>query len=106
MRRRELAMLRSVGMSEHEFQKMMNFECGFYGMKALLLGIPTALIISLLIFNGMIYGGLDDINFIMPWASIGISVFGVLFIVFITMLYTISKIKKENIIDALRDDLT
>lgn len=106
MRRRELAMLRSVGMSDHEFQKMMNFECGFYGMKALLLGIPIALIISLLIFNGMIYGGLDDINFIMPWASIGISVFGVLFIVFITMLYTISKIKKENIIDALRDDLT
>lgn len=42
----------------------------------------------------------------MPWASIGISVFGVLFIVFITMLYTISKIKKENIIDVLRDDLT
>ncbi|PBG69456.1 hypothetical protein BGV03_18530 [Clostridioides difficile] len=29
LRRRELAMLRSVGMSEHDFQKMMNFECAF-----------------------------------------------------------------------------
>ncbi len=35
-----------------------------------------------------------------------ISVLGVLFIVFITMLYAINKIKKENIIDALRDDMT
>ena len=42
LRRRELAMLRSVGMSEHDFQKMMNFECIFYGMRALLYGLPIA----------------------------------------------------------------
>lgn len=47
----------------------------------------------------------DDIDFVIPWFSIGISIFSVLFIVFITMLYTINKIKKENIIDALRDDM-
>ena len=35
----------------------------------------------------------------------GISVLGVLVIVSITMLYAVSKIKKENIIDALRDDM-
>ncbi|WP_175412885.1 hypothetical protein [Clostridium sp. AWRP] len=32
--------------------------------------------------------------------------FSVLFIVFITMMYATCKIKKENIIDALRDDMT
>ena len=47
----------------------------------------------------------DEVGFSIPWGSIGISVFGVLFIVFITMLYTINKIKKENIIDALRDEM-
>jgi putative ABC transport system permease protein len=102
LRRRELAMLRSVGMSEHDFQKMMNFECAFYGMRALLFGLPIAIISSWLIHKGMVT---DDIVYVLPWASIGISVFGVLFIVFITMLYTINKIKKENIIDALRDDM-
>lgn len=102
LRRRELAMLRSVGMSEHDFQKMMNFECAFYGMRALLFGLPIAVISSWLIHNRMVT---DDIDFMLPCASIGISVFGVLFIVFITMLYTINKIKKENIIDALRDDM-
>ncbi|MBX4271933.1 ABC transporter permease [Clostridium estertheticum] len=105
LRRRELAMLRSVGMSDRDFQKMMNFECAFYGMKALLFGLPISAISSWLIYKGMVNGGADNINFVFPWGSIGISVFSVLFVVFITMLYSVSKIKKENIIDALRDDM-
>ncbi|MFD3157960.1 ABC transporter permease [Haloimpatiens sp. FM7330] len=106
LRRRELAMLRSVGMSERDFQKMMNFECAFYGMKALLFGLPTAILSSWLIYKGMVRGGANDIHFVLPWGSIGISVFSVFLVVFITMLYAISKIKKENIIDALRDDMS
>jgi putative ABC transport system permease protein len=106
LRRRELAMLRSVGMSERDFQRMMNFECAFYGMKALLFGLPIAAISSWLIYKWMVGGGADNIDFVFPWASIGISVFSVLFVVFITMLYATHKIKRENIIDALRDDMT
>ena len=105
LRRRELAMLRSVGMSDRDFKKMMNFECAFYGIRALLFGLPIAGIISWLIYKGLIMGG-ADIDFAFPWGSIGISVFSVFFVVFITMLYAISKIKRENIIDALRDDMT
>jgi len=106
LRRRELAMLRSVGMSDRDFQKMMNFECAFYGMRALLFGLPIAAISSWLIYKGMLLGGTDNIDFVFPWGSMAISVFSVLFVVFVTMLYAISKIKKENIIDALRDDMT
>jgi putative ABC transport system permease protein len=106
LRRHELAMLRSVGMSERNFQKMMNFECAFYGLRALLIGLPAGIICSWLIYKGMFVAGADNIDYVFPWESVGISVFGVLFIVFVTMLYAISKIKKENIIDALRDDMT
>jgi putative ABC transport system permease protein len=42
----------------------------------------------------------------LPWGSIGTGVLGVFLVVFITMLYAAGKIKKENIIDALRDDMT
>lgn len=105
LRRRELAMLRSVGMSERDFQRMMNFECAFYGMRALLFGLPIAAISSWLIYKGMVVGG-AYIDFAFPWGGMGLSVFGVFFLVFITMLYAISKIKRENIIDALRDDMT
>ncbi|WP_368665240.1 FtsX-like permease family protein [Paenibacillus sp. 32352] len=105
LRRRELAMLRSVGMSDRDFHKMMNFECAFYGMRTLLFGLPIAGIISWLIYKGLISGG-ADIDFTFPWGSIGISVLSVFLVVFTTMLYAISKLKRENIIDALRDDMT
>ncbi|WP_027626307.1 ABC transporter permease [Clostridium lundense] len=107
LRKRELAMLRSVGMSERDFQKMMNFECVFYGMRTLLFGIPISAICSWLIYKGFVsVERMDNFHFVFPWGSMAISVFSVLFIVFITMLYATRKIKKENIIDALRDDMT
>ena len=105
LRRREFAMLRSVGMSDRDFNKMMNFECAFFGMKTLLFGVPIAVLFSWLIYKGMVAGG-AEIGFIFPWASLIISVLGVFFLVFITMLYATRSIKKENIIDALRDDMT
>lgn len=106
LRRRELAMLRSVGMSDKNFNKMMCFECIFYGMRALLFGLPLAVLSSWLIYKGMFIGGADNLDFILPWFSIGVSVFSVFSVIFITMLYAVSKIRKENIIDALRDDMT
>lgn len=106
LRRRELAMLRSVGMSNKNFNKMMCFECIFYGMRALLFGLPLAVLSSWLIYKGMFIGGADNLDFILPWFSIGVSVFSVFSVIFITMLYAVSKIRKENIIDALRDDMT
>lgn len=105
LRRRELAMLRSVGMSEKDFNKMMCFECAFYGMQALLVGLPLSLLLSWLIYKGMFIGGAEGIVFTIPWASIGISVCSVLLVIFVTMMYAVSKMKKENIIDALRDDM-
>ncbi|MBU9724833.1 ABC transporter permease [Diplocloster modestus] len=106
LRRQELAMLRSVGMSDRDFNKMMRFECVFYGMRALLIGLPLAVVSSLLIHRGMFIAGADSIAFALPWASIGISVCSVLLVIFVTMMYAVGKIKKENIIDALRDDMT
>lgn len=104
LRRRELAMLRSVGMTDRDFNKMMIFECILYGSRSLLLGVPAAGIISWLIYQGMTKGG-AEIAFHFPWSSLLISILGVFLIVMITMFYAVDKIKKENIIEALRDDL-
>lgn len=105
LRRRELAMLRSVGMAERDFQKMMNFECFFYGLRALLFGIPLSLLSSWGIYRLFFIGGADGLTFQLPWTSVGISVGAVFLVVFITMLYAVRQLKKENIIDAMRDDL-
>ncbi len=103
LRRRELAMLRSVGMSDRDFNKMMRFECAFYGIKALVIGIPLSLVVSVL---GMKVMATDDVKIILPWPSVGISILCVFLVIFVTMMYAVSKIRKENIIDALRDEMT
>ena len=72
-------------------------------MRALLVGLPLEIIFSWLIYKGMVAGGADNIDFALPWGSIGISV---LLVIFVSMMYAVSKVKKENIIDALRDDMT
>jgi len=105
LRRRELAMLRSVGMSDRSFNSMMRFECVFYGIRTLLYGIPIATLLSWAIHKTITsLEEMEDVAFTFPWAAMGISVLGVFCIVLITMMYAVSKIKKENIIDALRDD--
>ncbi len=107
LRRQELAMLRSVGMSDRDFNKMMRFECVLYGSQTMLFGLPLSLLLSYLIYLGMNWGTIEGNNiFIFPWNSMIISVVGVFLIVFITMLYTTGKIRRENIIDALRDEMT
>lgn len=104
LRRRELAMLRSVGMPDRDFNKMMRFECALYGLRTLLFGLPISGLLSWLIYKGMVLGG-AEIAYTFPWSSMAISILGVFLVIFITMLYAVSKIRKENIIDALRDDM-
>lgn len=107
LRRRELAMLRSVGMSDPDFNKMMRFECALYGVRTMLWGLPLSGILSWLIYKVVMFAEkLDDFAFSFPWSSMMVSVLGVFLVVFITMLYATDKIRKENIIDALRDDMT
>lgn len=105
IRRRELAMLRSVGMSPQGFNRMMHFECLFYGLRTLLFGVPLASILSWLLYKAMIIAQrMEDFPYRFPLKSMAISVLGVFAIVFLTMLYATGKIRKENIIDALKND--
>lgn len=106
LRRREFAMLRSVGMSDRGFRRMMRFECAFYGMRTLAVGVPAAIFLSWLIHRAiMTVEELDNVAFTFPFGALGLSVLEVFGIVFVTMAYASRKIRKENIIDALRDEM-
>lgn len=102
LRKREFAMLKSIGMTDKGFKKMLNLECFFYGTKALMFGLPIGVIICYFINRG--FGNMVEFVFNLPWRSIIISIVSVYLVVFITMIYSTSKIRKENIIDVLRDE--
>ena len=103
LRRREFAMLRSVGMTDKDFNRMMNYECIFYGLKALLFGLPVAGIVTYFIYNAVMNG--VDVAFSLPWSSIAISIFSVFFVVFVTIAYSARKVKQSNVVDALRNEV-
>lgn len=103
LRRKEFAMLRSMGLTPSGFNKILYFESFFFGAKSLLYGIPFSFLVILWIHVVM----MDVTNFsdiMIPWRSIGISILGVFIIVFITMMYATKKMKHENILDAIREE--
>ncbi len=102
LRRREFAMLKSIGMSAKGFNRMMNYECLLYGTRALLYGLPVSIGVTYLIWQSVAQG--FETNFRLPWTAILIAVLSVFAVVFATMVYAMSKIKKDNPIDALKNE--
>ena len=102
LRRREFAMLRSVGMTEKGFHRMLRYESILYGMKSLILGIPVSFLITRLIFQSVSAG--YDTEFYLPWGAVAIAVLSVFLVVFSTMMYAIRKVRKDNVVEVLKSE--
>lgn len=103
LRRKEFAMLKSVGATQKGFYKMVCLESLFYGLNALIASIP----ISMLVCFGL-NKVLDqrDVPFEIDFVLYGCVILAVFLIVGFSMLYSISKIKKDSIIETLKQDIT
>ena len=102
LRQREFAMLKSIGMTKKEFNKMINLETLFYSLKALIFGIVLGLIASFAIYKA--FAQSLDYGFKIPMQAMLISILFVFVIVFIIMKFAIGKINKQNIIDTIRKE--
>ena len=102
LRRREFAMLKSIGLGEKGFMRMMNYECVIYGMKGLLLGLPASVLATYGIWR--VADMAVESGFYIPWYSVAIAVGSVFAVVFATMLYAAGKIRQDNPIDALKNE--
>ena len=102
LRQREFAMLKSIGMTKKEFNRMINLETLFYSLKALIFGIVLGLIASFAIYKA--FAQSLDYGFKIPMQAMLISILFVFVIVFIIMKFAIGKINKQNIIDTIRKE--
>ena len=102
LRSKEFAMLKSVGMSSKEFNKMIRLESIMYGTKSLLIGIPLGILGSYGMYKAFAQG--IDLGYTLPLPAIIISIVFVFIIVGITMKYSLNKINKQNIIETIRKD--
>jgi putative ABC transport system permease protein len=100
LRRRDFGMLRSVGMQTKELNRMMIYECLRYGIRALVMGIPLGILGSFGI--NTLTGSVGNSNYEPPLIPMCIAIACVFVVVFLSMLYALSKLKKDNPIEAIR----
>lgn len=102
LRSKEFAMLKSVGMTTKEFNRMIKLESILYGLKSLIIGIPIGTLLSYAIYKAT---SIDtDFGYTLPWQAIIISFVFVFIIVGLTMKYSLNKINKQNIVETIRND--
>lgn len=102
LRKRDFAMLKSIGMTKREFNNMITLESFFYSFKSLFYGAILGLIGSYLVYK--VFAGRLDFGYILPIKSIIIAILFIVLVVLIIMKYSISKIRKQNIIETIRKE--
>lgn len=102
LRKREFAMLKSTGMTPKGFRVMMCYECLLYGVKSLLFGLPVSLLVTYRIYRSVSAGWAT--GFYVPWYSLFIAIGSVFLVVGSTMIYSMHKIGRENIMDHLKNE--
>lgn len=102
LRQKEFAMLKSVGMTKKEFNRMINLETLFYSTKALIYGTILGIIGSYAVHKS--FSKMYETSFVLPYKAIIICIIFVFIIVYIIMRYSINKINKQNTIETIRKD--
>lgn len=102
LRKQEFAMLKSIGMTNKQFIKMIRLESAFIGAESLFIGIPIGIGLSYLIYHFMVEE--SNLPFKLPLLAIIISIIVVYLLITVLMKYSLSKIEKDNIIETIRNE--
>jgi putative ABC transport system permease protein len=101
LRTREFALLRGIGMSKTNFSRMLRHESLLSSARALLYGIPLGSAFAYILYKGFM--GSVEFGFSYPWTAVGISVVGVLAIVFAATKIAESRIGRLSVVEALHE---
>ena len=102
LRKREFAIIKSIGVTPSGFNKMIYLESLLYGALSLIYGIPIGMGITILMNKTL--GDVINLGMVIPWNAIMISFVGIFIITFIASYIPMKKINKENIIDSIRQE--
>ncbi len=102
IRQKEFAMLKSIGMTKKEFNRMIRLESLFYMLKSLVIGIFIGILFSYLVY--LAFSINVELTYIFPISGIIISILAVGSLIISIMKYSLNKIDKKNIIETIRND--
>lgn len=103
LRKKEFAMLRSVGLTPMGFKKILWFESLFFVGKAFIYSLPVSLVVLYLVHNAM--GSTMSIpHLLIPWGAVMVAILFAFGIVLLTTIYSTRKMRHENILEAIREE--
>jgi len=102
IRRKELAALKSIGMSQKDLKKMIIYEALIYGVSGSLQGIFFGCILSYILYVAV--SGIKKLEWTIPYAACFITFAAALFISYLSVLIPLRKIQQDNIIDVIREE--
>lgn len=103
LRTREFAVLKSVGMGDRAFARMLVCECASYALRGLVAGLVLAVLVAWALYQalGIAFRGVD---FSLPWPYVGAAVALVLVVLAISVAFALRKSHAANVVEALRAD--
>ena len=103
LRRREFAVLRSIGMGGRAFRRMIAYECASYALRGFLIGFALAALASVGLYQAMALS-YSTYEFQLPLPQIGISLVVVLAVILVSVAYALRRCSSSNVVEALRTD--
>lgn len=103
LRAKEFAMLKSIGMTDDEFKRMIRLESVLYTLRALLIGLPIGIFISYGVHYMLGAGGIG-LSYELPIIPILVSIAIVTILITVVMRYSVRQVSRQNIIETIRQD--
>ena len=103
LRRREFAVMKSIGMSNKQFRRMIMNECMSFGITGLIPGLIVSAGISYLLY--LVVGeSLGGLTFTLPWGYVALAIGMTAVAMAASVAYGMHRCKADNVVEALRAD--
>ncbi len=103
LRSREFATLRSIGMTDKQFARMIRLESLFISVKSLVIGIPVGLVITYIICT--IENKMDTVVIYQPPVkAVIMCIIVVILLIYAIMNLSMTKIRHKNIIETIKNE--
>lgn len=103
LRRREFAMLKSIGMGQRAFWRMIALECFSYAWRGLAIGLALGAVITFFIYQAMMMS-FEGLSFVVPFGWVTAAIGVVIAVLAVSTAYALRKSSSGSIVQTLRED--
>jgi len=103
LRRREFAVMKSVGLSNRQFRAMVAEECVAWCIRGLVPGVLLSLLVSFLLWQ-VISGSMSGLAFTLSWSYVALAAAMTVVAVGASVAYGMHRCRADNVVEALRAD--